>query len=188
MSPEVQPPGSTRDTKSRCLRKLSQGKKEFIQTSLRPTINFTLHNRDGSSSARSANPVCCLSTDAREIEEVFRHRSVRSNKGRACCASQRVTTVQNSNELHCRNYLVRKLIRARRPAHIAGADLAFLKNFSHGVLDLICGGALFDVTQHQNCGLQKCSRVSDAFPGDVGSGAVHGFEHGAFLADVCPRH
>ncbi len=42
--------------------------------------------------------------------------------------------------------------------------------------------------QHQDSGLHQRSRVRQALADDVGCGPMHGFEHGAFLAEICRRH
>ena len=40
------------------------------------------------------------------------------------------------------------------------------------------------MAEHENCGLKQRCGVGNVFAGNVGSGAVHGFEDGAIDAEV----
>ena len=48
--------------------------------------------------------------------------------------------------------------------------------------------ALVQVSQHQHGRLHERGGIRQALAGDIGRGAVHGFEDGVVIADVCARH
>src|SRR5580704_8517756 len=69
-------------------------------------------------------------------------------------------------------------------AEVAGNVLAFAVDLPKGVVDADGGGAFADVVEHEDGAHEESGGIGDAFSGDVGGGAVNGFEDGAFVADV----
>ncbi len=69
-------------------------------------------------------------------------------------------------------------------ADVAGEGLAFGVDLFEGGLDLFGGVGFVEVVEHEDGGLQQGGGVGLVLAGDVGGGAVDGFEDGALVAEV----
>src|SRR4051812_28052241 len=69
-------------------------------------------------------------------------------------------------------------------ADIAGKALALGVDGFESFLYFVGRGFFVEMAQHQNGGLEQGCRIGYVLAGDVGGGAVHGFEDGAVVAEV----
>ena len=79
---------------------------------------------------------------------------------------------------------VGKLLGGGSAADVPGDVLAVAVDFVERGFDAVGGGALAEIVEHHNGAEEQGSRVSEAFAGNVGGGAVNSFKHGGFVADV----
>ena len=64
---------------------------------------------------------------------------------------------------------------------------AFGEDALDRAFDLVGGFLFFEIAEHEDRAEDQRRRVGEAFAGDVGRGAVDGFEHGRVVADVGAR-
>lgn len=78
----------------------------------------------------------------------------------------------------------RILVRLRLSTQIASERLPFCQRAKDGLLDLISVLVQVHVPQHHDGAEKQRGRISKRFAGDVGCGAVYGFEDRAFRANI----
>src|SRR5271165_6041117 len=74
------------------------------------------------------------------------------------------------------------------PADVARQMFLLGINLLDCSTDVVGGVLLAEVTKHQDAGAQHGGWVGDVLTGDVGRGAVHGFENGALVSVIRARH
>ena len=82
------------------------------------------------------------------------------------------------------DYGVGELVGAGGAAYVLGGVLGFAVDGFEGGFDAARSGTFAKVVEHQDAAEQQGRGIGQPFAGDVRSGAVDGFKHGAVVADV----